>query len=94
MKKTDKLSLQQLKQIAKAGFPKNLHKEINFPSLALFESNYVYRLYYKGIEFDGLYPTKSLLILEYRYPHISFDAVGTIFNQLAAIRKMEKMGLC
>ena len=63
--------------------------------LAVHSARGVYRIYNKSSYPYGPYPKTSIVVLEYQNPdHVQFSTPsGLEFNQLAAIKKMQKLGL-
>lgn len=78
------ITLEQLKEIAKAGYVSGkTYDIIDFAYMGV--GNCLYSLYIDGMQMD-------LFTLEYRKEYIEFIA-DSPFNHLAAIRKMEELGL-
>lgn len=78
------ITLDQLKEIAKAGYEDEAYIEIIDRSTMNIDNSYRYSLHHEYYEFVMNYAPKIGYVMFYPNDH---------FNALAAIRKMEELGL-
>ena len=87
-----KLTEEQFKEIAKAGFPEHIHDILYIDKTEMFAHSDVYRLYYpeKGMNF--LLPKEELLSIAIHDENfVQIESGGKMFNHLSAINKMKEL---
>ena len=88
------MTIEQLKQVARAGFPERVKKHIDFKNSRMIHHSGVYRLYHKDTEFMLVLPKEDYISV-----HIGEDGFCQIqtghraFDHHAAIMEMKRMNL-
>lgn len=88
------MTLEQLIQIAKVGFPDRVKQFINFENCEMFHHAGVYRLYNKNEGFNSMFPTTYHLVISLdEEKFVQITCGNKAFNHYAAIKEMERIGL-
>jgi hypothetical protein len=84
----------QLIQIAKAGFPDNAKRLINFENSEMIFWGDVYRLYDKDCPFIMMLPKEEYLSIFINDDgFVQIQVINRAFNHFAAIKEMLSLGL-
>lgn len=87
------LSLEQLREIAKAGFNKILQPSLQLDKTRSFNRGSGFYLHAEHLDSSSDLEPISILHVFYGEEVVQFYSYGRGFNQLAAIRKMEELNL-
>ncbi len=96
------MTLEQLIQIAKAGFPKRVKESYDFSDFDIHTSGEFHRLVYKNYELLITAPNPKYVIMTLTLGQdeddeskqtVHFDVGSKAFNMLSAINKMKELGL-
>lgn len=86
------ITKEDLVSIAQCGFPKRIKRFIDFEHTEIMYRSGVYRLYYKGIDFNGMFPKESIISVIYNSKEdFQIETYGGAFNHHAAIKKAYKL---
>lgn len=89
----NKITLEQMITIAKAGFPEFISNSIKYDECNLFEWNNTYRLCHKNTEFGLILPKDNYFTVHIDKSFVQINAGIKMFNDYKAIKVMENMGL-
>lgn len=91
------MTKEQLIQIAQAGFPESVKENINFDECQMIRWGDVYRLYRINAPFRLILPVEYYLSIFIgrvgEQPFVQIKCGTSAFNDYAAIKKMEELGL-
>lgn len=89
----NKITLEQMIIIAKAGFSEFISNLIKYDECKLYVGSDIYRLYHKDTEFGTLLPKEDYFSVHIDNGFVQINAGYEMFNHYKAIKVMEGMGL-